>query len=76
MREPDVWKECWEMLQRKISPTPNKSFPEDLWRVAVISGTDGTSYIFFRVCCGFYLFIYLFCVKRKSHNRGEIFFSS
>lgn len=35
MREPDVLKECWETLKRKISPTPNKSFPKDLLRLAV-----------------------------------------
>lgn len=35
MREPDVLKECWEMLKRKISPTPNTSFPKDLLRLAV-----------------------------------------
>lgn len=33
MREPDVLKECWEMLKRKISPTPNKSFPKDLFEM-------------------------------------------
>lgn len=35
MREPDVLEECWEMLKRKPSPTPNKSFPKDLLRLAV-----------------------------------------
>lgn len=35
MRETDVLKECWETLKRKISPTPNKSFPKDLLRLAV-----------------------------------------
>lgn len=35
MREPDVLKECWETLTRKISPTPNESFPKDLLRLAV-----------------------------------------
>lgn len=49
MREPDVLKECWEMLKRKISPTPNKSFPKDLLRCAV------------SIWCR-YNIIYLFCV--------------
>ena len=35
MREPDVLKECWETLKRKISPTPNTRFPKDLLRLAV-----------------------------------------
>lgn len=35
MREPDVLKECWETLKKKISPIPNKTFPKDLLRLAV-----------------------------------------
>jgi hypothetical protein len=72
MREPDVWKGCWEMLQRKISPTPNKSFPKDLWRLAVISGMDVTSYIFFGVLL-WALLIYLFHVN-KEDTIGKTFF--
>lgn len=71
MREPDVWKECWEMLQREISPTPNKSFPEGLWR-AVISGADVTPYIFLG---GFAVgFIYLLFYVKKKDNREKYFF--
>lgn len=64
MREPDVLKECWETLKRKISPTPNKSFPKDLLRLAVsIWCRRNIVYLFGVLLCSF--LIYLFYLNKE-----------
>lgn len=72
MREPDVLKECWETLKRKISPTPNKSFPKDLLRLAVsIWCRCNIVYLFGVLLWGF--LIYLFYSNRED-TIGKTFF--
>lgn len=72
MREPDVLKECWETLKRKISPTPNKSFPKDLLRLAVsIWCRCNIIYLFGVLLWGF--LIYLFYSNRED-TVGKTFF--
>jgi hypothetical protein len=69
MREPDVWKERWETLKRKSSPTPHKSFPKDVWK---LSGweTRAALYIFLCLTVGL---SYLFYIN-KEDTRAKTFF--
>lgn len=71
MREPDVLKECWEMLKRKISPTPNKSFPKDLLRCAVsIWCRYNIIYLFCVLLWGFLIYLFYF---NKEDTIGKTF---
>lgn len=71
MREPDVLKECWEMLKRKISPTPNKSFPKDLLRLAVsIWCQCNIVYLFCVLLGGFLIYLFYF---NKDDTIGKSF---
>ena len=65
MREPDVLKECWETLKRKISPIPNKSFPEDLFE------THGqyliSMHIVYLFCVLLWAFLIYFILTKRTH---------
>lgn len=70
MREPDVLKECWETLKRKISPIPNKTFPEDLLRRCQYLMSTQHRISFLCVAVGLsYLFYF-----NKEETMGKTFF--
>ena len=72
MRGPDVLEECWEMLKRKPSPTPNKSFPKDLLRLAVsICRAFNIVYLFGVLLWGFLIYLFYF---NKEDTIGKNFF--